>query len=207
MNYEILRQKFRAHRQTSDERINRHTRDALLGQTQGIVGGFADAAVLIPIHEGPADFEILFTERAAHLKNHGGQISFPGGRHEAGDLNLESTALRETQEETGIHPDLVEIIGHLPRMYTISYYDVDPVVGLVRPGFELVPDRSEVESIFSVPLSYFADSHHQKIVRRKIGELEIPMVEFSWEGHRIWGATAVMLTMLIDVLWDSESVT
>lgn len=204
MNKQILRQKFLERRATSDERINSDSKYQLLARAGGAVQNFADAAVLIPIFQGEAELEVLFTRRAAHLKHHAGQVSFPGGRHETADASLEHTALRETQEETGIQRELVEVIGHLPRMYTISYYDVDPIVGLVRPGFELVPDRAEVDQIFSVPLAFFADSRHQKIVTREFWGQQFPMVEFHFEEHRIWGATAAMMVTLMEILWLSE---
>ncbi len=198
MDKKFLRERFGEQLETSSERI-------LHGAKEVIAPGatFVDAAVLIPLVIDKGGVELLLTQRAAHLKHHPGQVSFPGGRRELSDDSLETTALRETHEETGIGPEFIEIIGHLPRMYTISAYDVDPVVGLVNPGYTLMPDRSEVESVFSVPLSYFADARHRIDTELTFAGTRVPMVEWHYSDQRIWGATAAMIFTLMNTIWST----
>ncbi len=198
MNIELLRKRFSGRTSTSTERINQGSRDWAAPDST-----FVDAAVLIPLLLGSDGIEVLLTKRAAHLKHHPGQVSFPGGRREAEDSSLEETALRETHEEIGISSEFIEIIGHLPRMYTISAYDVDPVVGLVSPGYTLVPDASEVESVFSVPLDYLADARHRIDTDTMYRGTDVRMVEWHYNDQRIWGATAAMILVLINALWSA----
>ena len=106
------------------------------------------AAVLVPIVTHPSGLTVLFTQRTAHLKAHSGQVSFPGGRAEPGDASPEETALRETEEEIGLPRGRVEVLAKLPEYFTRTGFRVTPVVGLVVPPLELVPDPNEVESNF-----------------------------------------------------------
>ncbi|MEM7084187.1 MAG: CoA pyrophosphatase [Pseudomonadota bacterium] len=161
---------------------------------------YVDAAVLIPLVEREKGFDVLLTRRAAHLKHHPGQVSFPGGRKETGDASLDITALRETHEETGISPDFIELVGHLPRMYTISAYDVHPVVGRVRTGFALDPDPAEVDSVFFVPLAFFLEPDNRLEADVTYQGTTVRMAEWHYDGERVWGATAAMLLVLINIL-------
>lgn len=151
------------------------------------------AAVLVPIFEHGSDLSILLTQRSAELKHHAGQVSFPGGRMEEHDENVKAAALRETHEEVGIAPHDVAVIGYLRTMPTITGYAVTPVVGLISGDIELVIDRSEVDYTFEVPLNFFLDGGNDIRTTREFHGREIPMIEFIWEGERIWGATAYML--------------
>jgi 8-oxo-dGTP pyrophosphatase MutT (NUDIX family) len=110
------------------------------------------AAVLIPLVQRPDGLTVLLTQRTAHLSNHAGQISFPGGRAEDEDSSPIETALRETEEEIGLHRRHVEIVGVLPDYVTGTGYVVTPVIGLVTPPFELIAESNEVAEIFEVPL-------------------------------------------------------
>lgn len=195
MDKDFLRSRFAGRLGTSSDRIIHGPKEVIAPGAQ-----FADAAVLIPLLVGDEGVDVLLTQRATHLKHHPGQVSFPGGRREGGDRSLEETALRETHEETGIAPEYVEIIGHLPRMYTISAYDVDPVVALVNPGYTITPDASEVDKVFSVPFDFLADDRHRIDTHLNFAGARIPMVEWHYEEQRIWGATAAMLVVLIDTL-------
>jgi 8-oxo-dGTP pyrophosphatase MutT (NUDIX family) len=169
--------------------------------TAGDLGGLAlpecrAAAVLIPLvlHlDGPT---ILFTERAAHLSTHAGQVSFPGGAFEEQDANLVATALRETQEETGIAPERVEVIASLAEYFTISRFRVTPVVGVLLPGFELAPDPNEVAEVFELPLSVLLDvrRYERRMIERNGQRGFTYFVEH--DGRVVWGATAGMLLML-----------
>lgn len=154
------------------------------------------ASVLVPIVAHDAGPTMLFTERTAHLKDHSGQVSFPGGRAAPGDASPEATALRETLEEIGLAARHVELLGRLPEYHTRTGFRITPVVGLVTPPFELRPDAYEVEEIFEVPLEFLLDpANHQRHSRVWQGELRWFFV-IEYGGHRIWGATAGMLVNL-----------
>jgi 8-oxo-dGTP pyrophosphatase MutT (NUDIX family) len=158
------------------------------------------AAVLVPLVERDAGPSILFTRRAASLKNHAGQISFPGGRVEAADSGPVDAALRETEEEIGLARSHVDIVGFLPDHLVISGYRVTPVVALVDPGFEIALDATEVEEVFEVPMSFVLDSrNHVRRVREFDGE-QIEFTDFPYGRHNIWGATAGMLLTLYRTL-------
>jgi 8-oxo-dGTP pyrophosphatase MutT (NUDIX family) len=155
------------------------------------------AAVLIPviardISEG--GLTVLFTRRTEHLARHSGQISFPGGRREAQDISPVETALRETMEETGIDPAFVSIAGFLPRYLTGTGFDITPVVGLVAPGFALVPDAKEVAEIFEVKLAFFLDAANLKSISRQMAGRARVVQVFEPDGRHIWGITAALLT-------------
>lgn len=158
------------------------------------------AAVLIPIVDHSEQLTVLLTQRAADLKNHAGQISFPGGRIEQDDAGPLQAALRETEEEIGLERRFVEVVGYLPDHLIISGYRVTPVVGLVRPGFTLALDTTEVTETFEVPLSFVLDPANHKARRRKLGEGEIEVYDIPYGGRNIWGATAGMIITLYRLL-------
>ncbi len=153
------------------------------------------AGVLIPVMQRARSLSVLLTQRSAELKHHAGQVSFPGGRMEEDDSDVRVTALRETHEEVGIEPRHVSVIGYLGSMPTITGYAVTPVVGLVSESAELVIDRTEVEFAFEVPLDFLLDESNDRLVDREFQGRAFPMVEFHYEGQRIWGATAQMLLL------------
>jgi 8-oxo-dGTP pyrophosphatase MutT (NUDIX family) len=154
------------------------------------------AAVLVPIVDHADRLTVLLTQRAADLKNHGGQISFPGGRIESTDDGPVEAALRETQEEIGLERRFIEVFGYLPDHLIISGYRVTPVVAFVRPGFDLQLDVSEVTDTFEVPLEFLLDPANHKARRRKLGEGEIEVYDIPYGERNIWGATAGMLMTL-----------
>lgn len=151
------------------------------------------AAVLVPLVLHPQGPTILLTRRAAHLPAHPGQISFPGGAHEDHDVDRIATALRETEEEIGLAPHYVEVVGLLGEYQTSSRFSVTPVVGLVAPGFQLRPDPSEVDEVFEIPASVLLDParYERRWVVR--GSLRIKSHFLDYEGRLVWGATAGML--------------
>jgi 8-oxo-dGTP pyrophosphatase MutT (NUDIX family) len=151
-----------------------------------------EAAVLLPVIMRPEP-SILFTQRTAHLARHSGQVSFPGGRSEAGDLSPVETALRETMEETGIQPAFVSIAGYLPRYRTGTGFDISPVVGVLSEGFTLMPNPDEVAEAFEAPLAFFLDPANRRLETRMWGGRERSFYVFSPEGRTIWGATAAIL--------------
>lgn len=165
------------------------------------------ASVLIPIVLRTHSPTILLTRRTAHLNDHAGQIAFPGGRRDPADLNPQHTALREAQEEVGLTPEYVEVLGQMPDYRTITQYVVTPVVALVRPGFSLAVDPFEVAEAFEVPLAYLMNpaNHQQRAVP---AGPEDPGGRRFWampwqdngQEYFIWGATAAMLRNLYQLL-------
>ncbi len=159
-------------------------------------GTLKPAGVLIPIFEREAELSVLLTQRSAELKHHAGQVSFPGGRMEEQDLSVAATALRETEEEVGIEARHISVLGYLQTMPTITGYAVTPVVGMVSAEAKLAIDPTEVEYTFEVPLSFLLDSRNDIRTEWDTHDRKVPMVEFRWEGERIWGATAFMIISL-----------
>jgi 8-oxo-dGTP pyrophosphatase MutT (NUDIX family) len=154
------------------------------------------AGVLIPIIEHEDMLSVLLTRRSAELRYHASQVSFPGGRMELGDADIQATALREAWEEVGIQPSDVEVAGYLEPTPTITGYAVTAIVGFVRPGIELRIDPAEVEHAFEVPLSYLLDEANQCASEREFNGQRVPIVEFHFASERIWGATANILLNL-----------
>src|SRR6201996_7456347 len=157
------------------------------------------AAVLLPIvlRDEPM---LLFTRRTASLARHSGQVSFPGGRAEDGDLSPVETALRETFEETGIDPGHVTLAGYLDRYLTGTGFDIQPVVGVLAPGFALKPDPREVAQVFEVPLAFLLDPANRRRESRQIEGRERRFHAITWQEHEIWGATAAIIVDLVSRL-------
>jgi len=150
------------------------------------------AAVLLPLllrHEP----HVLLTQRTDHLSRHAGQVAFPGGRVDPKDVSLVQTALRETQEETGIEPAFVTVAGFLDAYETGTGYAILPVVGILSEGFALMPQEREVAEIFEVPLSFLLDPANRVKQTREFQGRQRSFYAFTYEGHYIWGATAAML--------------
>jgi len=158
------------------------------------------AAVLVPVVARVPDPTILFTRRASHLKDHSGQVSFPGGRVHAEDASPDATALREAREEIGLDPGRVELLGRMPEYLTRTGFRVTPVVGIVTPPFELQPDANEVEEIFEVPLPFLLDPANRRRQSRVWQGETRWFYEMPYQGHYIWGATAGMLVNLANHL-------
>lgn len=155
------------------------------------------AAVLIPLVERESELTVLLTERATQLRNHAGQISFPGGRTEPGDADPRAAALREAHEEIGLDPVYVSVAGYLPDHLIISGFRVTPVVAFIRPGFDLLLDSQEVQSTFEVPLTHLFDpANHQMRRRRVPSGAEVEVLDIPFGAHHIWGATAGMIFTL-----------
>ena len=161
------------------------------------------AAVLVPIVEHPDELSVLLTRRSDHLHDHAGQISFPGGRIEPGE-GPEQAALREAEEETGLPPAKVRLIGRLDTYVTRTGFEVTPFVGLVRPPLVLSPDSFEVAEVFEVPLGFFLAPESCRRHTRHYQGRERAFYAFPYRDYYIWGATAGMLRNLVEVLRGEE---
>jgi len=170
------------------------------GAEERHAAGVTPAAVLVPVVDHPEAPTVLFTRRTAQLKKHSGQISFPGGRAEPSDPSIEFTALREAHEEIGLPPEKVELIAALPEYFTRTGFRVTPVVGVVQPPLELVPDAREVDEVFEVPLAFLLDSRNHRRASREIGGRTAHYYEIEHNGRIIWGATAGMIVNLYRML-------
>jgi 8-oxo-dGTP pyrophosphatase MutT (NUDIX family) len=170
------------------------------GADERQAAGVTTAAVLVPVIDHPGAPTVLFTRRTAQLKKHSGQISFPGGRAEPSDPSIEFTALREAHEEIGLPPEKVELIAALPEYFTRTGFRVTPVVGVVQPPLELVPDAREVDEVFEVPLAFLLDSRNHRRASREIGGRTAHYYEIEHNGRVIWGATAGMIVNLYRML-------
>ncbi len=159
------------------------------------------AAVLVALLERESGLTVLLTRRTAHLAHHPGQVSFPGGRLEAADDgDAVACALRESAEEVGLAPDRVRVIGRLDDYVTGTGFIVSPVVGVVRPPPQFVPDPFEVAEVFEAPLDFLADAANYRIERREVAGRERRFWAVDWQGWLVWGATAGILLNLADVL-------
>ncbi len=154
------------------------------------------AAVLVPLVERETGMTVLLTQRAETLKDHAGQISFPGGRIEPDDKDAWHAALRETYEEIGLKPHFVEFAGYLPDHHVITGFIVTPVVGFVNPDYQLRIAKAEVHDVFEVPLDFILDTANHKSRQRKLGDLTYEVHDIPYGGRNIWGATAGMLMTL-----------
>ncbi|MEM1299603.1 MAG: CoA pyrophosphatase [Pseudomonadota bacterium] len=158
------------------------------------------AAVLCALRAVDDGFRVVLTERAGHLKQHAGQVAFPGGKIDPGDPSAEAAALREADEEIGLSPQQVEVLGALNPYLTSTGFRVTPVIGLIADPWDPVPDPNEVERVFEPPLDFLMNPanrqrhHHDRNGYRRY------YYAMPWEGHYIWGATAGMLKGLSDRL-------
>jgi len=162
------------------------------------------AAVLLGLLPRPAGVHILLTERTAHLKDHAGQISLPGGRMEPEDLNPAATALREAEEEVGLAPERVDILGSLPAYDTATGFRIHPIIGWVDPPDRFTLCPHEVADLFEVPVTFVLDSSNH---RRDWYEREGRRRHFwvlPFERRYIWGATAGILVNFARLVSDSQ---
>lgn len=162
--------------------------------------GLKAAAVLVPLVLRPEGMTVLLTQRTDHLRDHAGQVSFPGGRYEAADGNLVTTALREAEEEVGLILAQIEVIGTLPDYDTGTGFVVSPVVGLVTPPFDLKLDTFEVADVFEPPLAFLMNPSNHQRHRYESPQKKRQFWAMPWQGHYIWGATAGMIVSLYQSL-------
>lgn len=172
---------------------------------QGLSDGFrlpgreglnTPAAVLVALVNRPEGLTVLLTQRSSALPDHPGQISFPGGRVDPGDATHVDAALREAQEEVGLSPENVTILGRLASYETVTGFSVTPIVGWVEPPFSVTPDPIEVADVFEVPLAFLLEPAHQQRHFRMLGSLRRDYFAIPYADRYIWGATAAMLIIL-----------
>jgi 8-oxo-dGTP pyrophosphatase MutT (NUDIX family) len=163
------------------------------------------AAVLVALVDRPEGLSVLLTERASQLTNHAAQISFPGGRLEDTDADVAGAALREAQEEVGLDPSRVRVFGYLPDHLVFTGFRVTPVLSLVTPPIELVPNPAEVAAVFEVPLSHVFDAGNHKARLRRVGDEDLLLYDISWESRSIWGATAGMLLTFVRMVQEDPA--
>ena len=158
------------------------------------------AAVLVPLIQRPHGINVILTKRASHLKHHPGQVAFPGGKVEDHDNGIWGAALRETQEEIGLSPDLVDPLGELANHETVTSFTVHPVVGAVTSDFEPRLEENEVAEVFEAPLSHVTDPANFAVEYRMWQGQQRRYFIVPYGPYYIWGATARMLRGLAEVL-------
>jgi 8-oxo-dGTP pyrophosphatase MutT (NUDIX family) len=154
------------------------------------------SAVMILVHYKDEQWHIVFTTRARHLNNHAGQISFPGGRFDETDQHLLQTAVRETKEEIGLDDHYIDAISQLKEYTTLTGFRIFPYVAIVENLPSLTIDASEVDDVFSVPLTYLLDKKNHQIESLYYKEKEYDYYKILWKDRVIWGATAKMIVDL-----------
>ena len=160
------------------------------------------AAVLVPLIHQQNTWHVLLTRRTETLNRHKGQVALPGGVQEGDDVDVVDTALREAQEELGIPPHQVEVVGRLDPQPVISGYLVYPIVGILPRGLPLTPSPEEIARVFTVPLPWLADPHRVRVEYREWAGFRYPVYVYEpYGGEVIWGLTARILRNLLDVLW------
>jgi 8-oxo-dGTP pyrophosphatase MutT (NUDIX family) len=174
-------------------------RDLLLTPEQAAAmdaPGSTDAAVLVPLYP---DLVAVFTERRRDLPQHAGEISFPGGRQDHPDEDLRETALREADEEIGLAPADVELVGALPPVGTfVTGYRIYPFVGTIQPGHAWTPQETEVAQVLEFSLHDLLSGHKMKRLLRKGVPIKTPT--YTVDGHLVWGATARIVQSLLERL-------
>ncbi len=160
------------------------------------------AAVLIGVVDSDEP-ELIYTLRSDKVGSHGGEVSFPGGMHEKDDASLEITALRESEEETGLNRDQVNIIGSTDTVVSRYNVSVTPYVGIVPPDIKLNNDSEEIEACFRVPISFLLqDKRHRNDHIKKNGE-SFFMPAYKFESFIIWGLTAMMTVDFLNITLDA----
>ena len=159
--------------------------------------GKTDAAVLVPLFERGGDLTAVLTERRHDLRRHAGEISFPGGRQDSPEEDLRETALREADEEIGLSPDHVDLVGALPPVGTfVTGYKVFPFVGWIEDGHTWRPQETEVAQVLELSLPDLRRGYESKRLIRKGVPIKTPT--YTADGHLVWGATARMVESLLE---------
>lgn len=182
---------------TLKERLSNY-QPVLIGQDR------PKAGVLVALTDDSDDPHVILTRRSTLLSSHGGEVAFPGGKYDHTDPNLEYTALREAHEEVGLKPEQVEVVGQLGQVISKHRLQVTPFVAVVPEQVELVPNPSELDAIFKVPVSFLlqTDNYKQQLV--KAGSMRYHVPAWQFESYTIWGLTAYILAELVNVAFDGR---
>ena len=162
-----------------------------------------EAAVLMPLTRAQNP-EVILTLRAQNLSTHGGEVAFPGGRRDPEDSDLIRTALRETQEEVGLAPSLVQVVGPLSEVVSRHGVKVTPYVGFIPDAVEYQANADEIASVFSVPLDFFANDPRETTHRIDYLGSTWYVPSYHFAGYKIWGLTAIMLVELVNLVYDTQ---
>jgi 8-oxo-dGTP pyrophosphatase MutT (NUDIX family) len=162
-----------------------------------------EAAVLMPFTDEP-DPHLILTVRSAHMPTHAGEVAFPGGKRDPGDVDLLDTALRESEEEVGLSRKEVEVLAELSPLASRFGMKVTPFVGLVAPDVSLVAEPGEIGEIFRVPLSFFLQTQPELTQKFTFLGRNMRMPSYDFEGRRIWGLTAFMILDVLNHAYDTN---
>lgn len=165
-----------------------------------------EAAVLIAVTDSTAP-EIILTKRSEALSSHRGEVALPGGRIDPTDADVIHAALRESHEEVGLAPESVQVLGKLDPMVTRFGVKVTPVVGLVAPDIELIPNYNELDAVFRVPLDFLLRDERLRTDIGTIGQYKVQVPCWQYQGFEIWGVTAVILTTFMNRIYDRNIMT
>jgi 8-oxo-dGTP pyrophosphatase MutT (NUDIX family) len=180
--------------------LSQRTKETIIDKTR------VSAAVLIPLYQENGKYHVVFIRRSIHVPTHQGQIAFPGGARHKSDKTLEETALRESEEEIGLHAHDVRILGELDdQITTTSNFIVTPFVGVMPWPYEFKLCKAEVERLFFVPLLTLQDEDHRKPEMEMLNGQEVPSFAYYYKGKRIWGATARILYKLLGFIKHIEA--
>lgn len=164
---------------------------------------FPEAAVLVPVTRTDSP-ELILTLRAKGLSTHGGEVAFPGGRRDLEDPDLTFTALREAEEEIGLPPGMVEVVGPLSPLISVHGLKVTPIVGIIPDFVEYRPNDAEIAAVFSVPLAFFREPPHEHTHRVDDWGREWYVPCYRYDNYKIWGLTAIMIVELVNLLYDTD---
>jgi 8-oxo-dGTP pyrophosphatase MutT (NUDIX family) len=165
---------------------------------------FVHSAVLMPIFSENQELKFILTKRTESLKRHRGEISFPGGRKDQRDKSLEETALRETDEEIGVPPGKIKILGRLDDLFTITRYIITPFIGIIAKPVECRSNSREVAELLYVPLDLFLQK--EKFAEKNIPQdgANFPVYYYYWNNYEIWGATAHIINQFMEIIFDFQ---
>ncbi|MFO1464739.1 MAG: CoA pyrophosphatase [bacterium] len=166
------------------------------------VKDFIPAAVLVPLFLQNGQYHMLFTQRSMTVRDHKGQISFPGGMREPADPDLLTTALRETEEELGIKPVTVEVLGQLGELVTPTGYHITPFVGLIPQATGYRLNEEEISGIIEVPLDHLLEPQNLRLERGEFFNCQTEMPYFQYRQHVIWGATGRITRELVELILE-----
>jgi len=162
------------------------------------------AAVTLLLYENAGTYHVILTARTSKVEHHKNEVSFPGGARDPGDIDELATALRETQEEIGVRPEDVEVLGVLDDLVTVSNFRVTPFVGLIPYPYAFAPNEHEVAEILEVPLDHLLDAANQFEEERERGGARVKMRSFRFRDYVVWGATARMLSQFLGLVFPES---